>query len=533
MAAGGQSVAPDLVERARTLFRERGVICDSEGFYQHTGECWSDALQMIFLFSDGIKEYTQPYLFKTDIAEGYLKFTQTRFARHFLSEVTRRSCPPKNTLTISKRPNARASGKNAISIAAAGKRQNLKSYKEHHIGGQVEDVNYVLSLFQQAIPSPGILTKKVYITNLKYGLEQLPDGTTKNLSIEQILHDEPVLGVYLEFGSSAGGHALCFYTCGGVDFFYENEYGPIPFSWRVFMEMMILRNSTESSEILFVGKIKKTHLPSGVEFVSNLYPILKKTQGKTIQYFSVFDDSNIFEIKDDEPLTIRLGEYEYRLILSGMKGNSLTGFTTFHLKNIDHIVPAENKTIFGSRIPSLSLYQAIKTLQPELVRKALSEHPEQLANLSININDFPTGYEPGDIILSQLYDKDKIRKEYIIEKDYPLTFEKMIQTLFPTKSTEEIYTMKSRVFSNTFLAMVAFINQKPKILEYCLTQFVNHEICQALHEEIRQIITEGDEEKYKREIEIVNRFCPTSGGRRKTKSKKRSMARKTKRVIRK
>ena len=36
--------------------------CDSEGFYQHLGECWNDSIQMIFLFSDGIKEIVQPAL---------------------------------------------------------------------------------------------------------------------------------------------------------------------------------------------------------------------------------------------------------------------------------------------------------------------------------------------------------------------------------------------------------------------------------------------------------------------------------------
>jgi len=38
------------------------AVCDSEGFYQHLGECWNDTIQMIFLFSDGIKEIIQPAL---------------------------------------------------------------------------------------------------------------------------------------------------------------------------------------------------------------------------------------------------------------------------------------------------------------------------------------------------------------------------------------------------------------------------------------------------------------------------------------
>lgn len=38
-------------------------ICDPIGFRNHEGECWNDAIQEIFLFSDGLKELTQPLLY--------------------------------------------------------------------------------------------------------------------------------------------------------------------------------------------------------------------------------------------------------------------------------------------------------------------------------------------------------------------------------------------------------------------------------------------------------------------------------------
>ncbi len=59
-----------LKQQAQEVFQKRGPVCDSEGFYQHTGECWNDAIQQIFCNADGIKEqmqYTYIYwIFNTD-----------------------------------------------------------------------------------------------------------------------------------------------------------------------------------------------------------------------------------------------------------------------------------------------------------------------------------------------------------------------------------------------------------------------------------------------------------------------------------
>ena len=44
-----------------------GAKCDSEGFYQHSGECWNDAIQMVFLWTDGLKEVVQEKLAKSEI----------------------------------------------------------------------------------------------------------------------------------------------------------------------------------------------------------------------------------------------------------------------------------------------------------------------------------------------------------------------------------------------------------------------------------------------------------------------------------
>ena len=48
-----------LKQEAAEVFKVKGPLCDSEGFYQHSGECWNDAIQQIFCNADGIKELMQ------------------------------------------------------------------------------------------------------------------------------------------------------------------------------------------------------------------------------------------------------------------------------------------------------------------------------------------------------------------------------------------------------------------------------------------------------------------------------------------
>ena len=46
-------------------------LCDLIGFQNHEGECCNDALQEIFLFSDGLKEHTQPLIYSLDTSTLY------------------------------------------------------------------------------------------------------------------------------------------------------------------------------------------------------------------------------------------------------------------------------------------------------------------------------------------------------------------------------------------------------------------------------------------------------------------------------
>jgi hypothetical protein len=168
--------------------------CDSEGFYQHLGECWNDSIQMVFLFSDGLKEIVQPalldpnfdstmefiitneknkllFLFESDLVGlnttnlgainnpfeknsskaileskirerknaiiEYFKVLKKRFMRHYNNEAIRReSCDLKSDRehSVFQRMSeiSRAAGQDGIAAAALG-HKNTKGVNRSHI----------------------------------------------------------------------------------------------------------------------------------------------------------------------------------------------------------------------------------------------------------------------------------------------------------------------------------------------------------------------------------------------------------------
>ncbi len=67
--------------------RWKGTICDPIGFSQHSGQCWNDSFQQIILFSDGLKEITQPLLYNTELDELYDRFGLNKTAEELYEEL--------------------------------------------------------------------------------------------------------------------------------------------------------------------------------------------------------------------------------------------------------------------------------------------------------------------------------------------------------------------------------------------------------------------------------------------------------------
>lgn len=61
-----------IIKAATVKHSYKGPLCDDQGYSQHKGECWNDTLQEVFLFSDGLKDITQPLIYNLDTSKDYL-----------------------------------------------------------------------------------------------------------------------------------------------------------------------------------------------------------------------------------------------------------------------------------------------------------------------------------------------------------------------------------------------------------------------------------------------------------------------------
>jgi hypothetical protein len=97
------------------------------------------------------------------------------------------------------------------------------------------------------------------------------------IKFKELFNDEIKLKIIRAVIIQATAHAMCFYTCGGQDFFYEDNYGPFLFPWRKIM------SSPDFNEIALGsmhGNINGSAIYSGV------YPIVKKNDNTYYSYYN-------------------------------------------------------------------------------------------------------------------------------------------------------------------------------------------------------------------------------------------------------
>ena len=321
----------------------KGALCDSEGFYQHSGECWNDATQMVFLFSDGLKEIIQKKLANSVIDNSfitdeqlnnivilynniylprlgykavpehlktqfilYFKALQNRFIRHYTTESKRRNslssensetCPTKKIIHA-----IHVEGRNAIKGAVFGKGSgtlfSTTNYKLLEVkGASIYDIMFLCGVYTSVFFNKQIIVPTIYYRNqigmllhgklpiysvsTKIGEFHYPSIPLTPIQFKELFNDEIKLqiirAVLINVDIGKDGHAMCFYTCGGQDFFYEDNYGPFLFPWRKIM------SSPDFNEIA-MGSVHGNI--NGSAIYSGLYPIVKKNDNTYYSYYN-------------------------------------------------------------------------------------------------------------------------------------------------------------------------------------------------------------------------------------------------------
>lgn len=364
-----------LAATVKDLYGKSGPLCDSEGFYNHMGECWNDALQMIFLNSDAFKEKVQgslaseeidankvedifrPFLEESvklyvsqlkkneslnearqyELVRRYISFiytylvtVQKRFQRHYYAEHMRLDLADRICgLEERKGVNAikqlkeisllqRSKGKEGVLGAIVG--QELERYAQSELkeskplqniyepGGTAEGRDNVYVIFQQYFDLP-VSQTFFRIKGISPYKRFFQTAGRRPFSLEK-----GTIAIYLGMVSlyeGDTGHATCFYTCGGRDFYFDDNVGTIQFPWRQFLNHLNDKKTAEmiageetfiegtlnaddrnvSWEVFFDGKLTITNQVGTELFSTKYYPMLRRAHFESVKPSTMKPDS--------------------------------------------------------------------------------------------------------------------------------------------------------------------------------------------------------------------------------------------------
>lgn len=368
--SGNDEYIKQLQAEAKEIYKTRGALCDSEGFYQHTGECWSDAFQQVLLNADTLKEYIQYDLIHTYYSLDYeipgeffapeekdeyekaiwvnendeliqkkriwfllyVREIQKRFLRHYLTETKRRvfkeTCSSNEEelgyvarqqfTSISKSKGARVSGREGQKIAIFGKVTPIKEYPlvytntsrpslESYKKESDELAGGTQSDFLVLLH---IFNKLIFLNQLKY--KEYKSNALRIATVTSQLYPEAfdnakgIVAGLVSVDNSA--HEIGFYECGKKQYMYDNNYGIFPFPWRDLFKYALTKNIQFQNLRIEFCEFMYTNEEKKIYFKTNTYPIL---QYYTVTYGennqSTIQYHTLFFFKNEEMRNINDG----------------------------------------------------------------------------------------------------------------------------------------------------------------------------------------------------------------------------------
>ena len=528
------------IERLRPevlkAWSQYGAICDREGFYQHSGECWSDSLQMLYLFADGFKEIVQEQMVKMNcdnviptnlikklrqflesikdnsdekekieqilsrsdfdtyqrtLIVTYLKSTQHRFFRHYLIETKRRRVEqecikdPRHQTNVysqlidigklyrNKGADARSSaGIKVTSLNTIAYRATLLD-EGSGPGGNDSDQLYIHMIYNNIFFGGNLSIINVPQLLPKTAPEFDPNLSKYKSSIKSST-DDKITGVAI--GTSQ--HALLFYMCGNQEMFYEDNSGIIKFPWKTY-----LKNIDGNLLPRFYLGANLSLKSKNVEYECSYYPFIA-IDGKLITYI-------------EDTLEVIIGNYEQP----------------------DKILQDD---ISAEEYSKIYLPKKIETIEKTVSRLG-GEYKIEITEKSWN-----RSLSHFSIIIIPNIQKSSV-KDNGNSKPMRLEFDKELKQALDSNNRTELVNMLIDSSKSKFIYIMNAIFIKSvddnnfKLIEYCITEFSNRilQIGDApFKETICTVVNNSNDENIKN---IFKTYCnkPPAGGATKRSSKKR------------
>jgi ankyrin repeat protein len=376
-----------LREKAQQYYKVYGPLCNSEGFYQHTGECWSDTLQMLLLYSDGSKEIIQKKLIEepveykeieyhfTDFLENiiksgehsqniekykisnlkaiflYFKAVQERFLRHYVAEIKRfeligpmkcyefdkigaESLEKLKDISKKYRSLYEDKEKEGILSARMGRKQNFYKMNRESLdnsclktGGKLTDIYYLIVLYN-----------KYFNLNIEYS-----ESTSINFTVEKSANC-----YWLQLTGDiydTCGHATGFFQCGGNEYYYDDNEGVVLFPFKSFLKTYTEQKESTKDKfkinIVFTGELFiKDKLTNKILFTMKNYPFISNSI--TNEYITYFlnnsSESYILKyntmIENIKSFTFTIESLEYVIIFNkDIKDRELNAVLSLFIPN--------------------------------------------------------------------------------------------------------------------------------------------------------------------------------------------------------